>query len=367
MASVTLHLRAESKPMEHRAALTPTTAKQLVDAGFKVIAEKSTQRVFADSEYSDVGIPLVEEFCWPDAPKNEMIIGLKELPEESFPLVHEHIQFAHCYKNQAGWKDVLSRYHNGNGTLYDIEFLTDASGRRVAAFGFYAGFAGAAIGLLDWAWQLENDGLLPAVDWYPNEDTLIKDVKKAVAGVVERKGVALPTLLIIGALGRCGSGAIDLCHKVGIPDENLIKWDMAETAKGGPFPEIVSSDIFINCIYLSKEIPPFVTAETLNSDDRKLTVIIDVSADTTNPFNPVPVYTVATTFDAPTVAVEVEKGPKLSVCSIDHLPSLLPRESSETFSASLIPSLLELPNRDTARVWTEAKALYNHHVSRLSE
>ncbi|KAK7207566.1 Saccharopine dehydrogenase, partial [Myxozyma melibiosi] len=362
---VTLHLRAESKPMEHRSALTPTTAKQLADAGFNVIVERSTQRVFKDSEFEEAGLPLVDEFCWPQAPKDQLIIGLKELPEDDFPLVHEHIQFAHCYKDQAGWKDVLSRYHNGGGTLYDIEFLQDENGRRVAAFGFYAGFAGAAIGLLDWAWQLEHTEPLPAVEWYDNEGALIADVKKAVEGVVERTGAKLPTSLVIGALGRCGSGAIDLLTKAGIPSENITKWDMAETAKGGPFPEIVASDIFINCIYLSKEIPPFVTKETLNTPDRKLSVIIDVSADTTNPFNPIPVYTVATTFDKPTVPVELATGPQLSVCSIDHLPSLLPRESSETFSASLMPSLLELPDRENARVWKEAKALYDHHVSRL--
>lgn len=315
--------------------------------------------------FYSVGLPLVDEFSWPQAPKDQLIIGLKELPEESFPLVHEHIQFAHCYKDQGGWKDVLSRYSNGNGTLYDIEFLQDEHGRRVAAFGFYAGFAGAAIGLLDWAWQLEHKEPLPAVDWYDNENALIADVKKAVSGVIERTGAKLPTALVIGALGRCGSGAIDLFTKAGVPTENITKWDMAETARGGPFPEIVASDIFINCIYLSKEIPPFVTLETLNTPDRKLSVIVDVSADTTNPFNPVPVYTVATTFDKPTVPVEVENGPTLSVCSIDHLPSLLPRESSETFSAALIPSLLELPDRENARVWKEAKALYNHHVSRL--
>ncbi|KAK9494018.1 hypothetical protein V1508DRAFT_383912 [Lipomyces doorenjongii] len=364
-ALVTLHLRAESKPLEHRSALTPTTAKQLIDAGFNVIVERSSQRVFDDAEFEAIGAPLVDEFSWPSAPKDELIIGLKELPEESFPLVHEHIQFAHCYKNQAGWKDVLSRYHNGNGTLYDIEFLTDDQGRRVAAFGFHAGFAGAAIGLLNWAWQLEHEEPLSEVEWYPNEAALVADVKKAVESAVSRTGVKLPSVLVIGALGRCGSGAVDLIRKVGLPEENIIKWDMAETAKGGPFEEIVQSDVFINCIYLSKQIPPFVTMETLNTSERKLSVIVDVSADTTNPFNPVPVYTVATTFKEPTVPVELENGPRLSVISIDHLPSMLPREASEAFSAALMPSLLELPDRENARVWKEAKELYKNHVARL--
>ncbi|KAK9466470.1 hypothetical protein V1512DRAFT_239559 [Lipomyces arxii] len=363
--STTLHLRAESKPLEHRSALTPTTASALRDAGYNVIIERSSQRVFADEEFDKLGFEMADEFSWPNAPKDHLIIGLKELPEESFPLIHEHIQFAHCYKNQGGWKDVLSRYHSGNGTLYDMEFLTDETGRRVAAFGFHAGFAGAAIGLLDWAWQLEHTEPLPAVDWYPNETALVTDVKSTVDGVVARTGAKMPTVLVIGALGRCGSGAIDLLRKVGIPEENMVKWDMAETAKGGPFQEVVQADVFVNCIYLSKQIPPFVTYDTLNSASRNLSVIVDVSADTTNPFNPIPVYTVATTFSSPTVPVKVDAGPQLSVCSIDHLPSLMPRESSEAFSAALLPSLLQLKDRESSRVWKEAKALYDHHVSRL--
>jgi saccharopine dehydrogenase (NAD+, L-lysine-forming) len=37
--------------------------------------------------------------------------------------------------------------------------------------------------------------------------------------------------------------------------------------------------------------------------------------------------------------------PKLSVTSIDHLPTLLPRKSSEAFSTDLLPSLLQLKDR----------------------
>jgi hypothetical protein len=48
------------------------------------------------------------------------------------PLKHVHVQFAHCYKQQAGWEKVLGRFARGNGVLLDLEFLTDSSGRRVA-------------------------------------------------------------------------------------------------------------------------------------------------------------------------------------------------------------------------------------------
>lgn len=50
--------------------------------------------------------------------------------------------------------------------------------------------------------------------------------------------------------------------------------------------------------------------------------------------------------------------PELSVISIDHLPTLLPREASEQFSSDLLPSLLQFPSRETAKVWTEAEGLF---------
>jgi len=89
--------------------------------------------------------------------------------------------------------------------------------------------------------------------------------------------------------------------------DSILKWDLAETAKGGPFEEILDVDIFVNCIYLSSSIPPFVTHETINAagQSRRLRVVVDVSCDTTNPFNPIPIYNVNTTFDKPCVDVNV--------------------------------------------------------------
>ncbi|QRV83385.1 hypothetical protein RhiJN_11401 [Ceratobasidium sp. AG-Ba] len=358
-----LWLRCEKKEFERRAALTPTTAKTLLDAGFDISVERDPQRIFDDEEYERVGCKLVEHNTWPDAPVSTPIIGLKELPASTTPLPHTHIQFAHCYKRQAGWADVLARFYHGGGTLYDLEFLTDATGRRVAAFGYHAGFAGAAAGALAYAAQM------------------VEKVKNVLGG---RKIKAL----VIGALGRCGRGAVDLFRKVGLEEDNIVKWDMAETAKGGPFQEILDVDIFVNCIYLTSKIPPFLTHEFIASAgaSRRLSVVVDVSCDTTNPNNPIPIYNINTTFDKPTVPVELgrvislciaskltprlyssSEGPKLTVISIDHLPTLLPREASEQFSADLLPSLLELPNRQTARVWTEAEALFRQKLAEAKE
>jgi saccharopine dehydrogenase (NAD+, L-lysine forming) len=86
-----------------------------------------------------------------------------------------------------------------------------------------------------------------------------------------------------------------------------LKWDLDETAKGGPFQEILDVDIFVNCIYLNSSIPPFITREQIVAagKTRRLSVVVDVSCDTTNPFNPIPIYNVNTTFVEPTVPVDV--------------------------------------------------------------
>ncbi|KAJ5728257.1 Saccharopine dehydrogenase [Penicillium malachiteum] len=369
--SLKIWLRAETKPAEARSALTPTTCKALMDAGYDVTVERSTQRIFDDEEFAKIGAPLVEEGSWvKDAPKDAVVLGLKELPEDDFPLEHVHVTFAHCYKQQGGWESVLSRWPRGKGLLLDLEFLTDEVGRRVAAFGFSAGYAGSALAVKNWAWQLAHpNGDLPGEVPYANQDLLIESVKESVEAGKKIAG-KYPTILVIGALGRCGKGAVQLAKDVGIPESNIIQWDMAETKKGGPFEEIVTSDIFINCIYLSAKIPAFVNVESLSTPKRNLSVICDVSADTTNPFNPVPVYDITTTFDKPTVPVTLPAGnqsPALSVISIDHLPSLLPRESSEQFSQALMPSLLQLKDRQTARVWKQAEDLFNEKVATLPE
>lgn len=199
MGATTLHLRSETKPFEHRSALTPTTAKALIDAGYTVNIERSPVRIFEDSEFEKAGATLVPEGSWPEAPADHIIIGLKELPEnDTFPLKHTHVQFAHCYKNQGGWEQVLSRFPNGKGTLLDLEFLAE-KGRRVAAFGYHAGFAGAALAVQAWNHQLQTgtSDQMPGVKPYSNEDALIKKIKEDLAEG-EKKSGRTPRALVIG-------------------------------------------------------------------------------------------------------------------------------------------------------------------------
>jgi len=260
--------------------------------------------------------------------------------------------FAHCYKNQRGWQDVLRRFSEGKGLLWDLEFLVDDSGRRVAAFGRSAGFIGMAVGLKQWTAQQLHGQVLGELQYYPDSPSLVNEVKGELE-VAFQKLQRKPKVLVMGALGRCGNGAVDFALRAGVPSENIQKWDLEETKKGGPFSEILDVDVFVNCILLMTPIPPFITRELMERP-RNLSVMVDVSCDTSNPHNPVPVYTGNTTFLHPTQ--RVIENPVFDVVSIDHLPSLVPLESSSEFGDQLISHLLQCNN---SSVWTRAQKLYH--------
>jgi saccharopine dehydrogenase (NAD+, L-lysine-forming) len=346
--SVHLWLRAETKPMEERTALPPQHAQELLKAGFKITVEHCSQRIFDIESYREVGCEIAQAHSWKEsAPSDAIILGLKEFSSEAtFPLTHKHIQFAHAYKEQQGWQDVLSRFTRGNGTLYDIEFLVNDQGRRVAAFGYWAGYSGCAVSIMTWIAKQKGETLGP-LSSYENRDLLVDDIRNQLSNLENK-----PRIIIIGAKGRCGSGALDLANAL---DIEVSPWDAAETAKGGPFEEILEHNIFVNCVFIQQMIPPFITKEMLAEKRGNLEVICDVSCDPFGAYNPLPIYTQCTHFDDPSVILA--NSAQVSLVAIDHLPSLLPKESSEDFCTQLMPTLLEINNIELG-VWGRAKQTF---------
>ena len=344
-----LWVRAEQRPNEERVGLTPAGAAALIGAGIHVTVEESSARAIPIGAYKAAGCAIAPENAWPRAPATSIIFGLKELPEDGTPLTHRHIMFGHAYKGQPAGRVLLRRFKAGKGTLYDIEYLVGEKGRRVAAFGYWAGYAGAALSLKCWAAQ-QRGGLCGPVRKYRSKAALLTDLKHDIS-IIRR-----PRALIIGALGRVGTGAADLCAAL---DVAVTKWDIPETASGGPFPEVLLHEIFLNCIVAQPGCPVFVP-ETAKTAPRKLTVIGDIACDPTSDFSPIKVYDRATDWQAP--ALRVHEKPPLDVMAIDNLPSLLPVESSEDFAAQLLPSLLMLGSLE-AGVWERAKAEFDRHTA----
>jgi saccharopine dehydrogenase (NAD+, L-lysine-forming) len=346
---VHLWVRAEQRAHEERVGLTPEGAAALVKAGIRVTVEASSVRAIGIDGYRAAGCEIGVENSWPDAPAEAIVFGLKELPEDGTPLQHRHIMFGHAFKGQPAGRELLKRFKASGGTLYDLEYLVGEDGRRVAAFGYWAGYAGAAVSLKCWAAQ-QRGQICGPVTRYDGKAALLDSL------AAEFAGLGRPRAIIIGALGRVGTGAADCLTAMGVA---VTKWDMAETASGGPFPEVLAHEIFLNCILARPGCPVFVPASA-KTDARALTVIGDIACDPTSDFSPIKVYDRATDWDAP--ALRVWDAPPLDVTAIDNLPSMLPVESSQDYAGQLLGSLLTLRALEDG-VWGRAKVEFDRHVA----
>jgi saccharopine dehydrogenase (NAD+, L-lysine-forming) len=274
---------------------------------------------------------------------------------------------------------LSQRFARGKGLLWDLEFLERANGgggfRRVAAFGVPAGQMGMAVAVRAWCHQQLGGRMPPAAPW-PSLDACVAELRQLLSRV---PGGAKPSALVIGALGRCGSGACAVAAACGLTE--VARWDMEETqgGGGGPFPALLQHDIVVNCVLRAPGAgaqPPFLTQALLDEADRtggrRLSVLSDVSCDYTGPRHPFPFYRRGTSFEQPTLrVVEAADGlgeggarrrPALDVIAIDNLPTLIASEASADYSAQLAEELLHLPTASSHPVWTRAQAVFDRNM-----
>ncbi len=335
-------LRAEARPTERRTPLTPKNAKAMLAAGFELSVERSTRRVFTDTEYAAAGCEIIPEGSWVTAPASTTILGLKELPEAPAALPNPFIHFAHLFKEQSGWQAEIARFTKGGGQLYDLEYLS-VNRRRVAAFGYWAGWMGAA--LAAWRQQAQAQGKSG-----PEGGVKSFENRAEVEDIL--RGLASPkTAIVIGAKGRSGQGAVEALKLAGY---SVTEWDIEET-RNLDRAALLNHDLLVNCVLMTG--PGLLLLRPEDLGQGKLRMISDVSCDPFSSFNPLPIYSAPSTWDAPfeTLAGGVE------ITSIDNLPSLLPLEASEDFSDQLLPTLLAYPNGEA---WQAARASFEDAVAR---
>jgi saccharopine dehydrogenase (NAD+, L-lysine forming) len=63
--------------------VTPTTTKALTEAGYNINVEHSSARMFGDEEFAATGANLVATGSWTSAPDDHIIVGLKEIPNDT--------------------------------------------------------------------------------------------------------------------------------------------------------------------------------------------------------------------------------------------------------------------------------------------
>ena len=136
-----LGIRREDKnKWERRVPLSPSHVSQLVGSGVRVLIQPSTIRVYPDAAYREAGAEVTE-----DLSPAGTILAVKEVPAGLLLPGRTYAFFSHTIKGQAGNMPLLDELLARRVRLVDYEAITAGGvrgGRRLVAFGRFAGIAG---------------------------------------------------------------------------------------------------------------------------------------------------------------------------------------------------------------------------------
>ncbi len=371
-------LREEKNPPDSRVPLTPPQVAEMRAAGIDIVVQPSNCRTFKDEEYTALGIPLVEDIA-----DRELLLGVKEVPVAKLIPQKKYCFFAHVAKEQPYNQKLMTAFLDKGITHYDYEYLTDSNGRRLIAFGYWAGMVGAHNAV--WTYGQRTGAFkLPR----------LKDLYDYAAAKAIYAELELPALrVVLTGSGRVGKGAARVLEDIGFERLSPAAYltgkgkavftqlnvnDYAKHPDGQPIKKAyfykhgeeyqsnfagyaASSDIFVNGIFWDGKAPAFFTAEEMTSPDFRIKVIGDVTCDIA-PAASVPSTLYASTIAEPVFgydpttrkAVAPYLDDAIDVMSIDNLPSELPRDASTAFGATFIEKILPEFKQENSAVLSRA-------------
>jgi len=319
--SIILYIRNERNINEHRTPLIPRHVKDLINNGFIIYIQSSVHRIYTDLEYTLVGATITNK-CWHDSLfNNALIIGLKDFINLHKLSYHTHIYFSHCYKNQLYSERILDAFAKSNSCIYDFEYFLNKDNKRIIAFGYYAGLVGCVLGLNQYYNKINNksniNNLLP---WNSYKE-MINTIQLKIDNKLK--------ICIIGSTGRCGLGVQYILKELNLPFDIINKDDLINE-------DILRKyDLIYNCILLDEKYNKIWFDK--NTNFNKSIIIVDISCDYSKVNNPILLYNNATNWIEPVY----NYNKFADIIAIDNLPSLLPKESSDSFSYTFFNLLLE--------------------------
>lgn len=367
MKKTTIGLIREGKiPVDRRVPLSPTQAKTVM-ARFpevEVVAQKSEIRCYADQEYAKEGIRLVDslEPC-------DIILGVKEVPIDDLLPEKTYFFFSHTIKKQPHNRKLLQEILAKKIALVDYETLTEASGKRIIAFGRWAGIVGAYNGI--WAYG-QRYNLFDTRRPYRCFD--LEDLWSEVTGI------RLPPIkIVLTGGGRVAKGAMEVLGRLGVRKvttrQFLEEWfdfpvfvqlnarnyncpKNGEAFNRKAFyrtPENFTADfvkyagvadLLIASAFWDPKAPALFTREDILSDDFKISVIADITCDIEGS---IPCTKRASTIEEPLydynpcddqLEAPLSDEANITMMAVDNLPCELPRDASTSFGDDLVAKVL---------------------------
>ena len=360
-------IKEGKNPPDKRVALSPSQCEYILNnyPNVEVFVQASDIRKFKDEEYQKLGVAVVDsvEDC-------DILIGVKEVPIEQLIPNKKYLFFSHTFKEQPYNRELLKAVLDKNIQLIDWEVIKDTKGRRLIAFGRYAGIVGCYNGFLAYGKKSGAYSLKPAHQCDDRADMEAQLVN-----------VKLPNnfKIVITGHGRVGGGAMEIIEKLNLKevdspeflaqdfnepvftqlavDEYNAKADGSGFSKRdfyndpsnfvSTFNQYASiADMYIACHYWDSEAPFIFTREDAKAKDWKIQVVADISCDIN--------CAVASTLRPSTIAEPLygynpiteseddfmKKG-VIGVMAVDNLPCELPLDASVDFGEMFLEHVLE--------------------------
>lgn len=322
-----IFIRCEDKnEWERRTPIVPEDVSKL-SSEVPFVLEESKIRCIGEEEYIAAGCKISKSVN--DA---EVIVGIKEIPEEKILEDKIYVFFSHCVKGQKDGMQLLKTIMEKRGTLIDYEKITDKDGRRMIAFGKHAGYAGAVNALWLYGKRLKKKGISSSFQQFQQaihyksvsqakeivrklgeaiqeEDNFFEDKSPIVIGVLGTGKVAAGTLEIFDCLGgkRIKPSELSNVYNNGYTQKNriyvcmfsledlLVRIDEREFVRSDyqKNPNMYKSKlgfyvsyltILVNGLYWDERNPNFLTWDMLenvykNEKEPKLRVLSDIACD----------------------------------------------------------------------------------------
>lgn len=355
-------IKETKTPIDNRVALTPSQARFLMDKfpGTEIVAETSDVRAYSDDEYTALGINIVN-----DLSDCDVLFGIKEATIDSIIPNKHYFFFGHIAKMQEYNRPLIKAMINKEITFSDYEYLVDSDGKRVCAFGWWAGVVGVY-------YTLRGFGLKHKLYELPKPD--LRFTIKQLLDLL--KSIELPKvkLLVTGA-GRVSQGAQYVLNEIGANkiDENeylsaenvnaltycvadvncLVKRRDGKDFTWSDFSDNASeyesdfikfaqkTDVLISAHFWAPDAPVYLGEEDLRRDDLRIKMIGDVTCDIMGSIK----STVRSSthdkpyFDYNPVTGKAEEafssGNNITVMAVDTCPNALALDASEYFGDML--------------------------------
>ncbi len=359
-------IREEKIPQDTRTPIIPEQAKMINSAypSVQIVCQSSDARCYADKEYQNAGIEIVE-----DVSQCDILFGVKEVKIERLLPGKTYLFFSHTIKKQPHNQRLLQKIVENKIRLIDYECLTDEKGIRVIAFGRWAGIVGAYNALWTFGKKYNSYSIKRAFE--------CKDLNELFA---ELKKVELPPIkILITGNGRVSQGGLEILEIAGIkkvdPEQYLFQqfetpvytqidvdvytkrkdreafdfdhfFENPESYKSNFKTFAKTTDILIMAAYWDPNAPRLFEIEVLKDETFKIRVIADITCDidgsVPTTVRPTSIANPVFDFDLQNL-MELEafsNDEQLSVMAIDNLPNELPKDASESFGEQLMEFVL---------------------------